>query len=409
MMQNAQIIAREALRELLKEGKEPTPEFYAEAFYTQAKKMGIYVDERDFSMEKILEMLSQEVKESLLNRQFKNKNELITSLVKSIHHLFFYKKNFYTQLEILKLLLRLLATHPQKEINMLAKGQLLEIDKLNAQSMQMWRERWAEQIKGIAELDFVDLAKGLEILSGFKISDSAFCQWQEEARKALKADTKKEKKIKLLHKLEKILNEQFAKAQNQDAGESSQAAHHKESHKHNHKSQHTPLKYQDIYSLPIDAMTTLVSKQGMQEVLNFAESQFKENHKNYSVIVFGIATYDKIKEHFGLEAAKRVLATLGKLLKQYSNESDLIAYYGDEEFLACLLERTKEEAIQFIHNLDSVVSESIFMFQQTRINISLSAQVSHRVESESLENMLKVSLEEFSQHKDSKGIIDYES
>lgn len=409
MMQNAQIIAREALKELLKEGKEPTPEFYTEAFYAQAKKLGIHVDERDFNMEKILEMINQEVKESLLNRHFKNKNELITSLVKSIHHLFFYKKNFYTQLEILKLLLRLLATHPQKEINMLAKGQLLEIDKLNAQSMQMWRERWAEQIKGIAELDFVDLAKGLEILSGFKISDSAFCQWQEEARKILKADTKKDKKIKLLHKLEKILKEQFAQAQNQNAGESHQAAPHKESHKHKHKSQHTPLKYQDIYSLPIDAMTTLVGKQGMQEVLNFAESQFKENHKNYSVIVFGIAAYDKIKEHFGLEAAKRVLATLGKLLKQYSNESDLIAYYGEEEFLACLLERTKEEAIQFIRNLDSIVSQSIFMFQQTRINISLSAQVSHRVESESLENMLKVSLEEFSRHKDSKGIIDYES
>lgn len=409
MMQNAQIIAREALKELLKEGKEPTPEFYTEAFYAQAKKLGIHVDERDFNMEKILEMINQEVKESLLNRHFKNKNELITSLVKSIHHLFFYKKNFYTQLEILKLLLRLLATHPQKEINMLAKGQLLEIDKLNAQSMQMWRERWAEQIKGITELDFVDLAKGLEILSGFKISDSAFCQWQEEARKILKADTKKDKKIKLLHKLEKILKEQFAQAQNQNAGESHQAAPHKESHKHKHKSQHTPLKYQDIYSLPIDAMTTLVGKQGMQEVLNFAESQFKENHKNYSVIVFGIATYDKIKEHFGLEAAKRVLATLGKLLKQYSNESDLIAYYGEEEFLACLLERTKEEAIQFIRNLDSIVSQSIFMFQQTRINISLSAQVSHRVESESLENMLKVSLEEFSRHKDSKGIIDYES
>lgn len=156
-------------------------------------------------------------------------------------------------------------------------------------------------------------------------------------------------------------------------------------------------------------MTTLVSKQGMQEILDFAESQFKENQKNYSVIVFGIAGYEKIKEHFGLEAAKRVLATLGRLLKQYSNESDLIAYYGEEEFLACLLERTREEAIQFIRNLDSIVSQSIFMFQQTRINISLSAQVSHRVESESLENMLQISLEEFEQHKDSKGIIRYES
>lgn len=68
----------------------------------------------------------------------------------------------------------------------------------------------------------------------------------------------------------------------------------------------------------------------MQEVLDFAESQFQNNQKNYSVIVFGIAAYEKVKEHFGLEAAKRVMATLGRLLKRYSNESDLIAYYGEE-------------------------------------------------------------------------------
>ncbi|WP_300691838.1 MULTISPECIES: diguanylate cyclase [Helicobacter] len=408
-MQNAQIIAREALKALLKEGKEPTPEFYAEAFYAQAKKLGSNVGEIDFSTEKILEMLDKEVRESLFNRKFKNKNELITSLVQSIHHLFFYKRNFYTQLEILKLLLRSLTTHPHKEISMLAKGQLLEIDKLNAQSMQIWRERWAEQMKGIVELDFIDLAKGLEVLSGFKIQNSSFCHWQEEARKCLKKNTNKETKIKLLHKLEKILKEQFSKLEQNQVAKKSPKHHQTTTSTHQPKHKSVPLKYNDIYSLPIDSMTTLVSKEGMQEVLDFAESQFQNNQKNYSVIVFGIAAYEKVKEHFGLEAAKRVMATLGRLLKRYSNESDLIAYYGEEEFLACLLERSKEEAIEFIRNLDSIVSQSIFMFQQTRINISLSAQVSHRVESESLENMLKVSLEEFSKHKDSKGIINYES
>ncbi|WP_297809594.1 diguanylate cyclase [uncultured Helicobacter sp.] len=406
-MQNAQIIAREALKELLKEGKEPTPEFYAEAFYAQAKKIGVNVGEVDFSIEKILEMLDKEIKESLFNRKFKNKNELIAALVHSINHLFFYKRNFSTQLEIVKLLLRLLATHPHKEISMLAKGQLLEIDKLNAKSIQMWRERWAEQIKGITELDFIDLAKGLEILSGFKISSSSFCQWQQEARNILKTKSSKEVKINLLNKLESILKEQFTKI-TQDTKESPQVNPSKATHKPKPKVS-APLKYHQASSLPIDAMTTLVSRQGMEEVLEFAELQFQNHHKNYSVIVFGISAYDKIKGHFGLEAAKRVLATLGRLLKQYSNESDLIAYYSEEEFLACLLEREREEAIQFIRNLDSIVSQSIFMFQQTRINISLSAQVSHRVESESLENMLKVSLEEFSKHKDSKGIINYES
>lgn len=401
--QNIQSIAREALKELLKEGKEPTPEFYAEAFNAQAKKLGANVGEIDFSTSKILEMLNKEVRESLFHQKFKHKNELITALVHSINHLYFYKKNFYTQLEILKLLLRLVATHPNKEIASLAKGHLLVIDKLNAQSMQMWRERWINYIKEMADMDFVDLAKGLEILLGFKIDCTLFCQWQEKARLALKSNPSKDIKIKLMRDLETAFRAQFDKKV-EIPKNSVQSPPLKDSQ----ASQEQPLTFKDIASLPIDAVTTLMSKHGMEEVLDFAELEYQKNQKNYAVIVFGIAAYDKIKEQFGLEAAKRVLSTLGRLLKQHSNTSDLIAYYGEEEFLACLLERDKNAAIAFIRELDAIVRDSKFMFQQTRIDISLSAQASHRVEAKDLESMLKMSLEEFIKNKDSQGIIQCE-
>ena len=402
-MQNIQSIAREALKELLKEGKEPTPEFYAEAFNAQAKKLGANVGEIDFSTSKILEMLNKEVRESLFHQKFKHKNELITALVHSINHLYFYKKNFYTQLEILKLLLRLVATHPNKEIASLAKGHLLVIDKLNAQSMQMWRERWINYIKEMADMDFVDLAKGLEILLGFKIDCTLFCQWQEKARLALKSNPSKDIKIKLMRDLETAFRAQFDKKV-EIPKNSVQSPPLKDSQ----APQEQPLTFKDIASLPIDAVTTLMSKHGMEEVLDFAELEYQKNQKNYAVIVFGIAAYDKIKEQFGLEAAKRVLSTLGRLLKQHSNTSDLIAYYGEEEFLACLLERDKNAAIAFIRELDAIVRDSKFMFQQTRIDISLSAQASHRVEAKDLESMLKMSLEEFIKNKDSQGIIQCE-
>lgn len=402
-MQNIQSIAREALKELLKEGKEPTPEFYAEAFNAQAKKLGANVGEIDFSTSKILEMLDKEVKESLFNHKFKHKNELITALVHSINHLYFYKKNFYTQLEILKLLLRLVATHPNKEIASLAKGHLLVIDKLNAQSMQMWRERWINYIKEMADMDFVDLVNGLEILIGFKVDCTLFCQWQEKARLALKSNPSKDIKIKLMRDLETAFRAQFDKKV-EIPKNSVQSPPLKDSQ----ASQEQPLTFKDLASLPIDAVTTLMSKHGMEEVLEFAELEYQKNQKNYAVIVFGIAAYDKIKEQFGLEAAKRVLSTLGRLLKQHSNTSDLIAYYGEEEFLACLLERDKNAAIAFIRELDAIVRGSKFMFQQTRIDISLSAQASHRVEAKDLESMLKMSLEEFIKNKDSQGIIQCE-
>ncbi len=416
-MQNSKTIAREALKELLKDGREPTPEVYAEVYYTQAKKMGVSV-EADLSVDKVLEMLDKEAREAMFNKPFKNKNELLIALIKAINALFFSKKNFGTSLDILKLLLRILATYPQKDINSLARGQLIEIDKLNAQIMQIWREHWNNKVKQNLELDIVDCLRGIEILSQFEIPNAKFQEWQSKARQVLKGKDNKGEQIQLFTALGAVIAEISQQAQSTQNTQDKQTKETQSTVDAQQESLNpqippqTPkkavLQYKELSALPIDATTTLMGKEGMREVLNFAEDNFIREGKNYSVIVFGICAYDKLKERFGIDAAKKVLITLGRLLKQHSNASDLIAYYGEEEFLACLLEREKEEAIQFIRQLDKIVSNSKFMFQQMRIEISLSAQVSHRVEEKDLESMLKMSLEEFKKHRDSQGIIRYE-
>ena len=412
-MQNTQMIAREALRELLKDGKELTPEAYAKAYYVAAKKLDVPV-EREFSIDKVLEMLEPEVKDSLPNK-FKHKNELFVALVKVINQLIFFKKNFKTSLETLKLLLRLLATHSQEEVRTLAKGHFIELDKLNAQSVQIWRKRWMEQVKKIPEFDVLDSFKPLEVLSNFKIPHLEFQKWQDKAKELLKEQKpSKEAQMKLLKSLEAQLlslyvAESSQKAKQLKQQETEQIKEEKQENIKFPEAPKKPLEYKDAMVLPIDPVTTLVSKAGIEEVLNFAEEAFLKQGENYSVVIFGIAGYANIKESFGLDAAKRVLSTLGRLLKQYSNASDLIAYYGDEEFLACLLGRKKEEAIVFIENLDKIVRNSKFMFQQTRIAISLSAQVFYRVEAKDLESLLKMGIDAFLKNKDTQGMIKNES
>ncbi|MDY3113665.1 MAG: diguanylate cyclase, partial [Helicobacter sp.] len=252
----------------------------------------------------------------------------------------------------------------------------------------------------------LDLSRGLEILSSFRIPHLELQKWQDSIKDAIKTDSlSKNTQLKALVRLEEILKNlvaQIEKASLQKALESKEAI---EPQKQESKTAKKIKGYKNASMLPIDAATTLIGKAGMQEALNYAEAEFKENGYNYSVIVFGITKYDKVKEVFGQEAAKKILMTLGRLLKQYSNSSDLIAYWGDEEFLACLLEREKKEAIKFICDLDLIVQKSVFMYQQTRIEIALSAQATHRVSESSLESMLKVSLDEFVKNKDTQGII----
>ena len=72
----------------------------------------------------MLSVRDEEIKDTLLSQEFKNKDEWIIYLVRMLNQFYFYKKNFTTQLEILRIILRLLANCPQKEISSLAKGQL---------------------------------------------------------------------------------------------------------------------------------------------------------------------------------------------------------------------------------------------------------------------------------------------
>ncbi|EES89665.1 diguanylate cyclase domain-containing protein [Helicobacter canadensis] len=391
-MQMIQKIAKEALKQLLQEGRDPTPEAYADYFHQQAKKMGLQSYGEHISLKNMLEKIDAEVKENLANKAFKNKDELIIHLIAALNHIYFYKKNFTLYVEIIKILLRILATYPEKSIASLAKSQLLEFDKSNPKIMQIWKEKWNELLKKGPE--FQKSKSTLEIISDFEIDNLAFQEWQGEVKEFLKFP-KNLKEEDFLRKLEKILKQElgFQKKMQQEETEIIPKER---------------MRYQEASSLPIDSMTTLVSKEGMQKVLDFAEEAFCKQGKNYALVAFGVVGYNKIVADFGNEAGKKILSILGRLLKEYSGPSDWISYYGEEEFLACLLDRQKSEAIEFIKNLDSVVEKSIFVYQQMHFKIKLSAQVLHRANQVSLEDMLKNILIDFQEAKDTQGVISNE-
>lgn len=398
-MQNIQLIAREALKLLVANKKEPTPEAYKEAFYAQARKLdpNFVEDSSSLDLPKLLSMIESDVKEEF-NRSFKDKDELSIYLIKSLNRVFVYKKNFNLQLDFAKFFLRILCTHPDKEVSTLAKGHLLDIDKLNFNSMNVWREKWLEQIKKISEFEFLDLVVGLEAIVAFEVDNDDFKIYQNEVAKYLR-DNKpsKSKQLELFRKLEmtlKLMSSRQPQVQSEPTIKQQAPIPKKE-----------PLKYANSLTLPIDSTTTLMDKSGMGDVLHFAESEFSKNNIDYAVIVFGIASYSSVISEYGQEAGKRVLSTLGRLLKQYSNDRDLIAYNGNDEFIACLLDRSDKEALEFIKMLDEVVEKSVFIYQQTRININLTAQLSSRANETSLDFMTKKLLDEFNKHKESQGII----
>ncbi|MDE5602394.1 MAG: diguanylate cyclase [Helicobacter sp.] len=395
-MLNIKLIARETLQELMKNKIEPTPEAYEKEFYYQMRKMGIKKEE-PISLNQLLEMLKGDAKE-IANKAFKNKDELTVFLIKVLNLIYHYRKNFNTLLETEKIYLRLLSTHPSKEINKLAKTELIEIDKINFQTKEKYKKRWIEQSQKNLEVKWNDFDKTLELIRDFKIENDDFKSLQEEIKQYLEDNRNKEIRKNLLKKVETFFQEHSLVSISQQESQDLKLEQELNDEK--------PLKYTDVDSLPINSVTTLISKEGMQDVLNFAEEEYRVNKRNYSVIVFGIVGYHQAVETYGKKALKHILATLGKFLKKHSNTTDLIAYYGEDQFLACLLERNKEETIVFIRQLDAEVKKSTFVYQKERVPIKLNAQVAHRIDEQSLEKMLDATFEEFAKNKDTQGVID---
>ena len=73
-MQSIQNIAREALKQLLREGKSPTPDAYAEAFYNYARKKGIKIGEENITHSSVLSVLEEKKKEILFYVEIINKD-----------------------------------------------------------------------------------------------------------------------------------------------------------------------------------------------------------------------------------------------------------------------------------------------------------------------------------------------
>lgn len=402
-------IAREALRELIKEGRDPTPEAYADAYYKASLRLGIVVNEESYyDLKKLFSLLDKDIQESLQGKNYKTQNELTLSLIQMVNHQQFYYKAFLTQKEIMRYCLRLLSTHSNKSIRTLAKEQLLEWDKLNQNLALRWKENWGELIRNLNKEELESKNEDFSILEVFLQikGDEDFNKWQEEFRNILnsKSNFGEHHLLELKKHLLKLENFLKTKEQNKENHllEEVKEGKTKEIKK---TLKANECEFKDLQSLPIDLSTSLINYEGMESVLEFAENAYQQEGIHYCVISFGIANCEKLLEVYKEEATRRVVATLGRLLKQYSNTKDLIAYYGKCEFLACLLNRDKEEAIAFIKQLDEAVKKSIFMFQESRISISLCAQVSFREDEESLDKMLEKSQRELQAHKKESGIF----
>ncbi|NPA54848.1 MAG: GGDEF domain-containing protein [Epsilonproteobacteria bacterium] len=139
-----------------------------------------------------------------------------------------------------------------------------------------------------------------------------------------------------------------------------------------------------------DDLTKMLNKKALNQALHQQEEFYKRHQRIYSILFFDIDHFKNVNDTYGHDAGDVILKSVGLLLNRYSRDIDIVGRFGGEEFVIIAPETTKKEAYQFAEKIRKIVQKTKFMYKDTRIDITISAGVADRSETNSMEETLKL-------------------
>jgi len=150
-----------------------------------------------------------------------------------------------------------------------------------------------------------------------------------------------------------------------------------------------------------DELTKMLNKRALNEELNKQEQFFKRHNRSYSIIFFDIDHFKNVNDTYGHDAGDVILKSVGLLLNRYSREIDIVGRFGGEEFVIIAPETKKDGAKIFAEKIRKIIQKTKFMYKNTRIDITISAGVADREETNSMQETLKLADERLYKAKES--------
>ena len=139
-----------------------------------------------------------------------------------------------------------------------------------------------------------------------------------------------------------------------------------------------------------DALTNMLNKKALTDELNKQEQFYKRHNRTYSIIFIDIDHFKNVNDTYGHEAGDVILKSVGLLLNRYSREIDIVGRFGGEEFVIIAPETEKKGAYIFAEKIRKIIAKTKFLYKKTRIDITISAGVSERTETNSMQETLEL-------------------
>jgi diguanylate cyclase (GGDEF)-like protein len=131
--------------------------------------------------------------------------------------------------------------------------------------------------------------------------------------------------------------------------------------------------HEEIYRLTIiDGLTQVHNKRYLYEALERELIRGRRHSRHLAVLMFDIDHFKRINDLHGHLAGDFVLKELARLVQSRIRRDEVFARYGGEEFCIILPETMLEGAVELGERLRQQVQDHTFVFQQDKINVTIS-------------------------------------
>ena len=138
-----------------------------------------------------------------------------------------------------------------------------------------------------------------------------------------------------------------------------------------------------------DALTGLPNREAYKERLDHEMNRMQRYGGKLSMMVCDIDFFKRINDNYGHLAGDKVLKIIAKALQVNLRDTDFIARFGGEEFVALMPETDAGHARQVAEKLRKKIESSPFNFKREPVQITMSVGISEFKEGENPEDVFE--------------------
>lgn len=125
----------------------------------------------------------------------------------------------------------------------------------------------------------------------------------------------------------------------------------------------------------IDMLTQMPNRQAYEERLQQEYQRWQRYQRPLALVICDVDNFKSINDNYGHSAGDKVLRILAKTLRTRLRQTDFVARFGGEEFVALMPETSVEEALQTLDSIRAAIAECPFHFRSQPVSITLSAGI----------------------------------